>query len=82
MAGHWGQESLLANGVGEAQLVGMGSPVLLLFSNEKLMRRCVGNQGSGVEVLKKLWCDTAAHVEERRDDTYEDDCCDGTWGAE
>ena len=33
------------------------------------MRRCVGNQGSGAEVLKKLCCDTAAHVEERRDDT-------------
>ena len=31
VAGHWGQESLLANGVGEAQLVGMGSQVLLLF---------------------------------------------------
>ena len=68
VAGHWGQESLLANGVGEAQLVGMGSQVLLLFGIEKLMRRCVGNQGSGAEVLKKLWCDTA-HVEERRDDT-------------
>ena len=27
VAGHWGQESLLANGVGEAQLVGMGSQV-------------------------------------------------------
>ena len=52
----------------ERHLVGMGSQVLLLFWNEKLMRRCVGNQGSGAEVLKKLWCDTA-HVEERRDDT-------------